>query len=194
MNAIGDYYDLPLLRHTANEKIKEILETNWSAEGFSDVIKEAFDSTRDESLHNMLTSATATHIEELLERPEFSSMELMSDFTLGALRSVLAENRAKNDLLVSELREAKNELLSAETVIASLNEECLSNKMEALTETSRAGKIIEDIGDCLKFLSITERCRNSSCLAAFACYVEVYGQSDRPQYTIRCGKCRCKHN
>ncbi len=45
VNAIADYYDIPQLKQLVKTKIQNVLKTSWSAEGFSNVVKEVYSST-----------------------------------------------------------------------------------------------------------------------------------------------------
>jgi hypothetical protein len=109
-NAIADYYDIPQLKQLANTKIQHVLDTSWSANGFSDIVKEAFNSTSDMALHNILTLTAATLVEELLELEDFASLEIMSDFSIGVIRNTIAAHNAKEDLSTQKLQAVESQL------------------------------------------------------------------------------------
>jgi hypothetical protein len=116
VNAIADYYDIPPLKELANTKIKHLLETSWSADGFSHVVKEVFNATRDTALHNMVTSAAAAHIEELLELDDFTALEVMSDFAIGIIRTTIAARKANEESSRQKLQAAESRLRNAESI------------------------------------------------------------------------------
>src|SRR2546423_15473800 len=74
VNAIADYYDIPQLKELANTKIQHIIETNWSPHGFSEVVKEVFNSTTDRALREIMSLTAVAHIEELLEFEDFAEL------------------------------------------------------------------------------------------------------------------------
>jgi hypothetical protein len=168
VNAIADYYDIPPLKELANTEIKHLLETSWSADGFSHVVKEVFDSTRDTALHNMVTSASAAHIEELLELDDFTALEVMSDFAVGIIRSTIAERKANEESSLQGLQATESKLKF---------------------EIGRAHRIIQNIDGCLDILSRTETCPNAWCRANLK--IERGGPEAEPKYTLLCRMCRC---
>jgi hypothetical protein len=193
VNAIADYYDIPQLKQPANTKIQHVLETSWSADGFSGIIKEASNSTSDIALHNIMTLTAATHIEELLMLEDFAALEVMSDFSISVIRSTIAAHKAKEDLSTKKLQAIESQLQSAEYRLQSAQQDCAYEKSLRDSETTRAGRVIENIDDCLNTLSMTNTCRNVRCEADFTCYIERGGLAGEPKYTLRCGKCRCRH-
>jgi len=83
VNAVADYYDIPQLKELANTKIRHIIQTNWSPYGFSEVIKEVFNSTTDKELREIMSLTVAAHIEELLEFEDFTELGVIGDFAIG---------------------------------------------------------------------------------------------------------------
>lgn len=186
VNAIADYYDMPPLKQLANAKIQNILETNWSANNFSDVVKEAFNSTSDTALHEIITSTAIAHIEELIEHEDFMAVKVISDFALGILRNTIAAYKAREELSTRKLQAAESRLRSIEQDYAS--EKSLRDK-----ESIRTDRIIENMNDCVETLRETETCRNPRCEAEFTCYIERGGTMYEPKYLLRCARCRCRH-
>jgi hypothetical protein len=193
VNAIADYYDMPHLKQLANTKIQHILETSWSTNGFSNIVKEAFNSTSDMALHNIMALTAATHIEELLELEDFASLEVMSDFFIGVIRNTIAAHKAKEDLSTQKLQAVESRLQNAESRLQSTEQDCTFEKSLRNRETTRADRIIENINDCVNVLSRTSTCRNIRCEADFTCYIERGGFADEPKYTLRCARCKCRH-
>jgi len=193
VNAIADYYDIPQLRQLANTKIQSLLETSWAADGFCSIVDEVFNSTRDTALHDVVTSTAASHIEELIDREDFGALEVMSNFAITIMQRIITRGKAKEKLssltlhsVASQLQDAEDRLLSAE--LDGRHQKSLRDY-----ETTRADRTIQRIDDCLDILSRTRVCRNSSCRADFNCYVERGGFASEPKYTLRCAKCRCRH-
>jgi hypothetical protein len=182
VNAIADYYDVPPLKELANMKIQHILETTWSAHGFSDVIKEVFSATGDMRLREMITLTAATHIEELVELDDFAALEVMSDFAINIVRNMITACKA-----------VKSQLKVTEYLLRTAEHDCTYQKSLVDGETMRANRIIENIHNCTNTLRQTSACRNNSCTADFACYIERVGSADEPRYMLRCARCRCRH-
>ena len=193
VNAIAEYYDIPQLKQLANTKIHHILQTFWSASSFSDIVKEAFNSTSDMALHNIMTLTAAMHIEELLELEDFASLEIMSDFSIGVIQNTIAAHKAKEDLSTQKLQAVESQLQYAESRLQSAEQDCTYERSLRDRETTRADRIIENIDDCVNTLSRTSTCRNVRCESDFTCYIERGGFSEEPKYTLRCARCRCRH-
>ncbi|KAF4632577.1 hypothetical protein G7Y89_g5550 [Cudoniella acicularis] len=183
VNAIADYYDIPQLKRLANTKIQNFLETNWSANNFSAVVEEAFNSTSDTALHKIITSTAAAHIEELVQHEDFTTVTVMSDFALGILRNMIATYKVKEELSAQKLQAAESRLQSIE--VSYTYEKSLRD-----SESSRMDRVIENINDCLETLNKTQTCRNARCEAEFTCYIEHGGTANEPKYTLRCARCR----
>ena len=193
VNAIADYYDIPPLRQLATTRFQHVLETNWSADAFSNVIKEVFNSTNDAALQETVASAAAAHIEELVELPEFAALEVMSDVAIRIIKDMVAASKVKDDLWTERSRALEAELQSTEHRLRSSEHDRLFEKSLRDSVASRADGIIANIDECLETLYATGSCRNVRCEADFTCYIERGGQPDAPRYTLRCGKCRCRH-
>jgi hypothetical protein len=191
VNAIADYYDIPQLKQLANAKIQHLLKTSWSADGFSNIVKEVFNSTSDMVLHSVMTLTAATHIEELLELEDFAALEIMSNFSIGVVRNTIAAHKAKEDLSTQKLQAVESQLQYAESRLQSAEQDCTHAKSLHDHTTARASRIIENIDGCLNTLSRTNTCRN--CDADFTCYIERGGLANEPKYILRCANCRCRH-
>jgi hypothetical protein len=72
VNSIADYYDIPALKDLANEKIRLVLDTSCTANGFSRVLKKVFECTSDEMLQKMMVLFAALNIEQLIELEDFT--------------------------------------------------------------------------------------------------------------------------
>ncbi|OAA64237.1 BTB/POZ fold protein [Niveomyces insectorum RCEF 264] len=178
VNAAADYYNLPKLGKLANEKIKHLLQTTWSAQGFLDAAKEAFSLTGDTALFKLLASTAAIHLEEIIDMESFAELDLPNDFTLQILRSC-----------VGKLKTFKNLQHAQSQLETDLNHERSWRESEA----ERAGKAMDNINECLQTLYMTKSCRNGNCTATFPCYIEAHGSAYLPSYTLRCARCRCRH-
>ncbi|KAH7317410.1 hypothetical protein BKA65DRAFT_466379 [Rhexocercosporidium sp. MPI-PUGE-AT-0058] len=182
VNAIADYYDIPLLKQLANTKIQRLLETTRSADGFSDVVREVFNSTSDKALREIMASTAATHIEELIGLEDFTALDVMSEFAVSIIQNTSRQLQA----VKSQLQQTESRLRSAE-------QDCSYEKSLRESETAKADRIVAKINDCLDTLSKTRTCRNVNCSADFTCYIERGGFLDEPKYTLRCARCQCRH-
>jgi hypothetical protein len=105
INSIADYYDIPELRRCANTKVQNVLNTSWSPCNFPVILQEAFNSSGDKELRNILSEAMAAHIDELVELgEEIAPSEAISDFAYDVLHRLVA--RIKN--LESQLEHAND--------------------------------------------------------------------------------------
>ncbi|KAH6952495.1 hypothetical protein BKA56DRAFT_504789 [Ilyonectria sp. MPI-CAGE-AT-0026] len=127
VNAIADCYNIPKLTQQANSKIQCILRDSWQAESFSHVVKEVLSSTGDAILQEDMTSTAADHIGELVESQSFADLEVMSDFAIKVLRNCA--------LRIHEI------------------ESQLQYNRSVCKEAVRAGRIIDNIDNCLRTLS-----------------------------------------
>ena len=185
-NAIADYYDIPPLRNHANTKIQNLLKTNWSPIRFSDVVSKVLHSTNDPTLHKLITSTAATHIEELLKDEGFTTSGVISDFALDIIRHTTAVNTVMEQALSQKLQGVQVRLSSLEVDQAyevSLRE----------SENDRMNRVMEEINSSLETLRETKQCRNSNCGSDFTCYIERHGSELQPKYTLRCARCQCRH-
>ena len=193
VNAIADYYDIPLLKQLANTKIQHVLETAWSVDGFSDVVREAFSTTSDTALHKIMASTAATHIEELVELEDFATLDVMSEFAMNIVRETIAACKSTEDLSSQELQAVKSQLQNTESRLQSAEQDCSYEKSLRESVTTRADRTVENINDCIDTLSKTRTCRNANCPADFTCYIERGGLASVPKYTLRCARCQCRH-
>jgi len=184
--AIADYYDITTLKEVVNRKIKTVLDTNWSPDGFSTVIKKAFDSTSDPELRNLLASAAAEHILELVGQKDFFTCGIVNDFAADLLKEVMTKYNTRNKELQEELINTKSRLEANERYYEQEKAQC-----EALGK--RISYINDSIDGCHDKLRETDICRNPRCDVEFKCYIESGGTSDRPTYTLRCARCHCRH-
>jgi hypothetical protein len=94
IDSIADCYDIPELRSCSRTKVKNILNTSWSPHDFPIVIREVFNPTGDEELHDIFSEAMIAHIDELMGlggvRGDITPPEVLSDFANIVLRKVAA--------------------------------------------------------------------------------------------------------
>ena len=194
VNAIADYYDIPQLKKLVNTKLQNVLETNWSADGFSHVIKEVFTSTTDKALRNIVSSTVVTHIEELIEHKDFAALEIMSDVAISIIRDIIKANKAKNGLLAEKIQVVESQLEATKSRLRSSERSYDYEKSVHDSDAFRAARTIEGFNGCITTLSETHKCRNITCNADFACYIERDGPVSEPTYMLRCARCRCRYN
>ncbi|CAJ2505458.1 Uu.00g128520.m01.CDS01 [Anthostomella pinea] len=75
VNSIADYYEIPALFLL------------WSATAFTEVLREAFTTTGDRQLFDMVASLVAQHLEELTAFEDFGKLDLPSRFTQSVMRN-----------------------------------------------------------------------------------------------------------
>jgi hypothetical protein len=102
------------LKKLANTKIQHVIETNWSPHGFSEIVKEAFNSTTDRELREIMSLTTAAHIEELLEFEDFTELGVIGDFAIGIIRNIFTTYKADEGSTSQKLRDMKYCLQSPE--------------------------------------------------------------------------------
>jgi hypothetical protein len=186
VNSIADYYDISPLKGIANEKIRKLLDTAWSAKGFSNVISEVFKTTNDQELHKMIANATADHINELIQLDGFAELGFMSDFMVHILRIALPHHRNKETELYVRI-----EILKCALDYADNSRKRLLVKQ--MDQSRRSESIISSIEECRALLSRINFCGISGCDARFDCRIERRGPNDAPKYTLYCSKCGVRH-
>jgi hypothetical protein len=144
VNAIADYYDIPQLKQLANTKIQHVLETSWSADGFSNIVKEVFNSTSVMALHNIMTLTAATHIEELLKLEDFALLELMSDFSIGLMRNTRLRRTflLRNFKLSNLSYNTQNPAFNPPSRIARMRSHCVAARLPGLIALSKTLTIV----------------------------------------------------
>lgn len=106
VNSIADYYDIPELKQHANDRIRQILTTEWSGKSFSDVLERVFESTADEPLHQIMVTAAVDHLEELIGLEDFFKIKLLNTFTIGVINGVIERMSTKLRTIQDELEVA----------------------------------------------------------------------------------------
>ena len=223
VNGIAGRYDVEPLRRVANEKIKEVLQQGWHAKGFPLVIAAALKTTDDGSLREILSTAAAQHIEDLVQQETFTA--LTDSFTLALINSMIRQSKFTHDYLLGLLDDfmtnqsqilgsnvAKAERLDA--VESALNQESAKHKETAaalLREQSKvqdselaltqarirgmnADRLQRDLGEL-------QKCRNvlnsttwcRHCYEEFPCKIEESQTIPGASYVLRCSQCRTRH-
>jgi hypothetical protein len=171
MNAIADYYDIPLLRQLAVTKFESAIAKKWCSTSFLVAAKEALRITSDNNLHNSMALIASKHIEGLLEHKEFSDMT--GDFTIKVMKNMVAMKEA-----------IKTQVRDLQTKVKQLDgkyqqEKTLRDTEKAETESSRSFRDGQ-----LNKLRDTAACQN--CGATFNGYYTAYEG-------VRCKSCKCMH-
>ncbi|KAE8384600.1 hypothetical protein BDV23DRAFT_189077 [Aspergillus alliaceus] len=115
--AIAEYYGVSPLAENANAKIENMLKTNWSPRGFSDVVTTALQSTRDRGLRETLGVVIAEHFDQLVEDEDI--LEVMDvGLAVAVVKGQgLIIQRTKQDLQSARSRLESVELESERQVI-----------------------------------------------------------------------------
>jgi hypothetical protein len=193
VNAIADYYDIPALKELANSKIKHVIDTTWTVEGFPDVVREVFRFSADVELREITTSTIVAHIEDLAELHGFAELDVLSDLGVDIIQRMVLDHKVKQGLLLEELQELRSELQQADIGLQCAKIELIHGESRRDELEGIIDRINKNVDNCHDILSDTISCRNSSCKAEFTCYIERGGTSVEPKYTLRCSKCRCRH-
>lgn len=185
VHAIADYYNIPQLANLAKTKLQQILVADWPVDSFATALGEAFRSTCDASLHDIFTSTATAHIEELIDQPDLCSMELMSGFSQGVLRNLLAERRAERIVHDFALQKSETQL--------GVSKGCVEVLQATLcSAVERADCIVKNFEKCIEVLNKTARCGGSHCSARFGCCIITDTLSNPPTYKLYCSTCQCE--
>lgn len=178
MYAIAEKYGIPLLKELAKERFCNWTESNWAHEDFPDIVREAFQSTRDsdQGLRDVVVQIVAKHAKSLTEKAEFRRViQESGDLGLGTLRQVLTTYSEDMSDLRSRLREleAETEMLKGQT---SRHEQSLRAQANEIKSTISK---INNLGEC------------RHCQKEFNVDVEAYLWGSA---TVRCKGCRTRHH
>ncbi|KAI1270296.1 hypothetical protein F5Y18DRAFT_9603 [Xylariaceae sp. FL1019] len=89
VNSIADYYEIDSLAELSTKKTKEILESNWSTDAFSQLLDHATGSTSDEHFRRMLGTNAANHVNELRTCDVFAEGGIAQDLAAYILPSLV---------------------------------------------------------------------------------------------------------
>ncbi|XTI94533.1 hypothetical protein V2W45_1335918 [Cenococcum geophilum] len=87
------YYVYVNLKELMNIKIQHILGTSWSVDGFPNIIKDVFSLIGDLVLYNIITLTAAKHIKELIKLRDFIELDVISNFAIGIIRTVITVSK-----------------------------------------------------------------------------------------------------
>jgi len=173
VNSIGDYYGVDKLVSLANTKIKRLLQEDKSWVGdLPSAIELATGSTGDEELLGILAAAVAANISTLLGLDQFTSLDVMTDFSIKVLQGCVREILQ----LTQAARRSANEVVLLKRRIESLEGQIQQKDWE-----------ISKFRRCLTILNQTSECRNITCDSQFLCHI------DPDECILRCARCRCRH-
>lgn len=188
VNIIADYYNIQGLAQLSKSNLQRILEKEWHAGPFSVAAKEAINSSGDQELHQLIKSLAVTHIDELVTVREFADLGIFSELGFEILRDSVVQMAKNISELQTKMTKAE-EGFEIDTIIREM--EVAESQRETQEEKNRCKNIIHNIDICREKLADTSRCRH--CDEPFNCYIESHGSASRPQYTLRCSHCRCRH-
>lgn len=197
VNSIADYYDISSLKQAANAKIQSILNEIWFAQGFPEIISEAFNTTSDEALHEIITATTAKRINELIELPDFATLELMNDFTIALLDKIISSHRDEVKTLTKASDSYRSQFQLARKWIETLQKDVKTMELMHENENRRTQRTLQSFDGVRVALASNASCQNSLCNTAFNCHIEraeCQHGTTHPMFTLRCSKCGCKHD
>lgn len=171
VKAIAEYYDIPRLRDVASHKIKGIFAiTGFSTNIFLGVLKEARETTGDIGLYQILASAAANHLGELLFDDKFGALDIMKDEFGGCLLFACAQlTTATNNALKTE-RELHQQ---AKSELAGLQNQKEADKLaiESFVEQVKGQRVCQD------------------CSSNLGCTVTWYRWSGPSSLSLCCRQC-----
>lgn len=85
---IAIYYNIPRLESKAYSNIGDIIRTNWSAENFSNIVREISNLSRDEKLRNIMVHEGVEHLEELVKCEDLLS-DIMGHIGIGIIQEMV---------------------------------------------------------------------------------------------------------
>lgn len=94
INSIADYYNIVELKYQASARIRQLLRSSWSIEGFSSAVDEVFSLTSDTNVHEIMVGTATDHLEELIGRQDFIQMGMVNKFTIGMIQQMYAIKKA----------------------------------------------------------------------------------------------------
>ncbi|KAH7010239.1 hypothetical protein EDB80DRAFT_682707 [Ilyonectria destructans] len=91
MSSISNLLDIQKLRELANSRMKQIFQDEWTPESFPEVVRYAWSSTGDASLHGMIASTAAEHIVELIKTLGVSELADIWDLVMETLEGYVSQ-------------------------------------------------------------------------------------------------------
>ncbi|KAI1745150.1 hypothetical protein F4680DRAFT_467329 [Xylaria scruposa] len=104
VNSIANYYGVKRLAKLSAIRIMDLLDKDWSADTFCNLIKE---TTGDENLRKVIVHAAAEHLSELTSKGIFSEGEIANDIAAEVLEVSVKDPVKKADLR-KEIMEGEN--------------------------------------------------------------------------------------
>jgi hypothetical protein len=187
VNAVADYYDLPLLKARAPEKMETAMAMNWDAHRFLDVVAEGLRTTSDTGLHDALAMTATAHSGELLKLEGFGS-SYMSPFALRVVETMYLRDKHMRALATNRLKD----LLDREGWGDILEEHDDTDDVEHYDDVEDAlNKIRGAVCTLHKLLSPATTC--DKCSGAPKNQIEkVNTVGDKTVHTLHCALCHKK--
>ncbi|KAI1484894.1 hypothetical protein F5X96DRAFT_662342 [Biscogniauxia mediterranea] len=171
VNSIADYYEISALSESSRSKIHEHFKCNWSASDFTEIVREAAESTGDKKLFKMAGSMAAAHIEELGNMASFVALALPDPMTaeiISLCGQRLQEAKKESTVLGSQLQTAKKHGTTLESSLqtAKTNQARLESELRAAKDKIRCLEselqIIRTSNTRLEFDLRTAKAKNAS--------------------------------
>ncbi|KAI5460315.1 hypothetical protein BGZ63DRAFT_454618 [Mariannaea sp. PMI_226] len=167
VNSIGDYFGITKLQDHANMHIRSIFEGPFSfaAGPYAQIALQAWKSTGDDELHEMIAQLGAANIELLTELSEFPSLDMMSGFLAKVLR--YCSGTVGDSFRV--LNSPRRRMASPESQLSVPRHNLVS------------------LGEAVKKVIAHDGCM--ACGRAFGCTVEQMEIDNETEYTVQCSGC-----
>ncbi|KAI1817059.1 hypothetical protein GGS20DRAFT_535228 [Poronia punctata] len=175
MNAMADYYDVPSLAALSITKAEEILTKNWDVNSFTTLVENTIHSTSDAAFHDMLGTAAAEHIDDVIESHILDNVTIAQNFGSYVLRKVLPK------------------LSSAQASVRQLQQDLLGTKVKLQSAETYSATLHRNMGECQVLLQQNKACRNVTCSAEFTCHLEYTGNLSNRTIILRCSRCKARH-
>jgi hypothetical protein len=219
VNSIADYYDVPNLKEMANERIKRLLDHQWIADGFCNVLNQAMSTSTDENLHTILAAVTSAHVEDVIGQDSFSDLELTGKFTTMVLLNVISAQSAKYKALEESNAKSRKSLqtwtcawfrryaISCQDKLRISNlerdlakdrkdlkgyKESLKKSLEEHRKSLKDHEEkLEDLDHFISYHRDVDGC--SHCGREFNSFIDEYDYEGKIRLVPRCGDCYTKH-
>ncbi|KAI0424161.1 hypothetical protein F5Y09DRAFT_348008 [Xylaria sp. FL1042] len=170
VNGIADYYGVADLANLSASTISQVLEKNWSADRFCNLIQKIAGLTADENIRQSLARAATLHVTDLLDEDVFSKGMIANDMAPEVLKTV-----------GSYLKQVLDRLAKTQAEVKAKND-VIANREE-------------NLGELTLVLSSLRSCDKRECKKPFGCLIQKPSENRQQEnrWLIQCAYCKCRH-
>ena len=149
VNAIADYYDIPSLQRLSSSRIEDTFdEIPFHTDVLLGVLKEVQEKTGDRELYQILASAAANHLGEVLNDNNFGALGIMKDeFGRRLIFECARLIAASTDSLKAERKLFKRAMCEIERLQNKIKE--YDSEIESFTEKAKGQKVCQNCSNNL---------------------------------------------